>query len=133
MTKELDYLKEKIKIKNKFYGVYGLPSKFKAIKYMPSAIIPRDSEYYKIGDIVLLLTFNYETTLKVCIIADENTLVDIHTLEVVIPDKRTSYIIGEDRYYYLNKEHPLTDIAIIKDYESAYNELIKDVLKDKSE
>lgn len=133
MTKELDYLKERIKIKDKIYGIYGLPSKFKAIRYMPSAIIPKYSDYYKIGDIVLLLTFNYETTLEVCIIADENTLVDIHTLQVVIPDKDTSYIIGEDRYYYLSKEHPLTDIVIIKDYESAYNELIKDILKEKSE
>jgi len=131
--KETDYLKERIKIKDQLYGIYGEPSKFKAIKYMPSVSIPEDSEYYKIGDVVILLTFNYETTLDVCVIADENTLINIKTLEEFVLYKNASYIIGLDRYYYLSKEHQLPNITIVKDYESAYKQLIKDFSKDKSE
>ena len=131
--KETDYLKERIKIKDQLYGIYGEPSKFKAIEYMPSVRIPEDSEYYKIGDVVILLTFNYETTLDVCVIADENTLVNIKTLEEFVLYKNASYIIGLDRYYYLSKEHQLPNITIVKDYESAYKQLIKDFSKDKGE
>ena len=127
--KETNYLKERIKIKERLYGIYGESSKFKAIKYMPSVIIPTDSEYYKIGDIVIVLTFNYSTVLEVCIVADENTLVNINTLKIVTLDKYTSYIIGLDRYHYLSKEHQLSNITIFKDYESAYKQLIKDFSK----
>lgn len=128
--KEIDYLKERIKIKDKLYGIYGEPSKFKAIKYMPAVSIPEDSEYYKIGDVVIVLTFNYTTTLDVCVIADDNTLVNIETLEEFVIDNRVSYIIGLDRYYYLSKDHLLNGIDIVKDYESAYKQLIKDISKE---
>jgi len=132
--KEADYLKERIKINDKLYGIYGEPSKFKAIKYMPSVSIPEDSEYYKIGDVIIVLTFNYVTTLDACVIADENTLVNINTLEEFVPDKYTSYIIGKDRYYHLSKEeHSIYGVDIVKDYESAYKQLIKDISKEKNE
>ena len=59
-----NYLKLKVKIKDKFYGVYGEPSNFKAVKYMNSVIVPEDGDYYKIGDVVLVLTFNYTSYLN---------------------------------------------------------------------
>ena len=131
--KATPYLIEKIKIKDKLYGIYGLPSKFKAIKYMPSVIVPKDERYYKIGDVVILLNFDYTTTVETCVIADESTLVNIQTLSEVIPDVHTSYIIGEDRYYYLSKEHPLNNISVVKDYEFAYNKLLEEFIENAGE
>ena len=129
-----NYLKLKVKIKDKFYGVYGEPSNFKAIKYMNSVIVPEDSDYYKIGDVILVLTFNYTSHLNVCLIADKDTLIDLDSIkkdEVIRPfhlDIGASYIIGQDYYHFLTKDHSIYNtVKLAEDYEDAFNQLVSDL------
>lgn len=126
-----NYLKLKVKIKDKFYGVYGEPSNFKAVKYMSSVIVPDDSEYYKVGDVVLVLTFNYQPYLNICLIADKDTLIDLDSIrkdEVIKPfhfEKGASYVMGQDYYYYLAKDHGIYDmVELAEDYEDAFKQFI---------
>lgn len=129
-----DYLKLKIKIKDKFYGVYGEPSNFKAIKYVNSVIVPKDSKYYKIGDVVLVLTFNYTSSLNICLIADKDTLIDLDSIkndEVVRTfylEKGASYIMGQDYYHCLTKDHGIYNtIRLAEDYEAAFKQLVNEL------
>ena len=134
------YLKLKIKIKDKFYGIYGEPSNFRAIKYTDSVIVPTNSDYYNIGDVVLVLTFGYKSLLTTCVIADKDTLVDIDSIkedEPVKPfhfEKGTSYIMGHDYYHYLATDHSIYNIIeLAEDYEAAFKQLISDINNDQPE
>lgn len=129
-----NYLKLKVKIKDKFYGVYREPSNFKAVKYMNSVIVPEDSDYYRIGDVVLVLTFNYTSYLNVCLIADKDTLIDLDSIrngEVVKTfyfEKGASYIMGQDYYHFLTKDHDIYNIVTLaEDYEDAFKQLVSDL------
>ncbi len=129
-----NYLKLKVKIKDKFYGVYGEPSNFKAVKYMNSVIVPDDSDYYKVGDVVLVLTFNYTSYLNVCLIADKDTLIDLDSIkndEVLKPfyfEKGASYIMGHDYYHYLTKDHGIYNtVKLAEDYEAAFKQLVSEL------
>ena len=129
-----DYLKLKVKIRDKFYGVYGEPSNFKAVKYMNSVIVPEDSDYYKIGDVNLILTFNYTSYLNVCLIADRDTLIDLDSIrkdDVVKTfyfEKGASYIMGQDYYHFLTKDHGIYNIvSLAEDYEDAFKQLVTDL------
>lgn len=130
-------LKRKIKINNTLYGVYGDLSDFKAVKYMESVLMPEE-EYYKIGDVVDVLSFNYEMVVNPYIVAGKNTLIGVKGNDRLILGKG-DYIIGLDRYYYIQPDitkRPIyRDITNIQgltlelDYKTAYEELLKEMKK----
>ena len=124
----MEKLKKRILFNNKFYGVYGEDSNFKCIKYLPDSYIPNDREYYKIGDIVLVLNYNYSTTVDSYIVADKDVLINVHN-GLGAPDY--IYLIGIDSYYYLTEDHPLKidslKCEIVTDYKSAYEEALKEL------
>lgn len=124
----MEKLKKRILFNNQFYGVYGENSNFKCIKYFPDSYIPDDREYYKIGDIVLVLNYNYSTTVDSYIVADKDVLINVHN-GLGAPDY--IYLIGIDSYYSLTEDHPLKidrlKCEVVTDYKSAYEETLKEL------
>lgn len=128
-------VKNRIKINNTLYGVYGEPSNFKAVKYMESVLMP-EKEYYKIGDIVDVLSFNYDTGVYTYIVADKNTLISVKDKDHLRMGKG-DYIIGLNRYYYIQPDitkrpnyREITNIEGVTlelDYKTAYEELLKEM------
>lgn len=126
----MEKVKKRIMYNNQLYGVYGEDSNFKCIKYIPNSYIPDDREYYKIGDVILLLNYNYSTTVDSYIVADKDKLINVHN-GLGAPDN--SYVIGIDSYYYLTEDHPIKiermKCEIILDYKTAYEEAMKELTK----
>ena len=131
----MNNLKHKLKIKGEYYGVKDSLSKFKATRYFPTGqILPENEEYYRVGDVVEVLMYGYDTGVCTYLILDDTLMQDINYLgsssylltSEQLETSRTTFIIGKSRYHTLSN---LQDVGVEIDYKEAYDMLCRSLTK----